>query len=342
MASTLSLLVLVLTSGIAVCTPFGPRSQGLLETFSSLVVFGDSYTDDGVYDYIPPVGSQTTDAWDGGRAWPSYIQQYTGVNLYDYAVAGAVCDSVVSNSVRNGVEQDQLPAFLADNVYVSNTTGQPALINKPDETIYAIWIGTNDLGPNGFLTEAEPAGMPLTYFTDCVYTQLDRLYAVGARTFVLMNIAPLNLAPEYATPQNGGLPVGEYWTDKSSYDPNITQSSEKMRQYLTMVNAVFDYQTPYDLLLASRYPGGSFAIYDVHALMTDIWENPSHYLNGTVPYNVTSSIYRCGSPCSSNAVRSSYMWYNDLHPSEQTDRVIAREFVNLVKGQSKWGKFWRS
>lgn len=76
--------------------------------------------------------------------------------------------------------------------------------------------------------------------------------------------------------------------------------------------------------------------------MTDIWENPSQYLNGTVPYNVTSSVYRCGSPCTSNAVRDSYLWYDDLHPSEQTDRIIAREFVNIVRGKSKWARYWRS
>lgn len=85
-----------------------------------------------------------------------------------------------------------------------------------------------------------------------------------------MNIAPLHLAPEYAVPANGGLPTGEYWMDKSVYDLNITQSSEKMRQYLTMVNAVLEYQTPYEVLLANRYPGSSFAIYDTNALVSPI------------------------------------------------------------------------
>ncbi|PYH76303.1 hypothetical protein BO82DRAFT_296554 [Aspergillus uvarum CBS 121591] len=340
MKSALGVLVLALTASPAVCSP-SRRSQAMLKKFSSLVIFGDSYTDDGVYSYAPPVAAQSTDEWDGGRAWPSYVQQYTGINLYDYAVAGAVCDSVEADSSRNGVKQDQLPKFLADNEYVNQTTGQAALINRPAETVYAIWIGTNDLGPGSFLTEVQPAGMALTYFTDCVYTQLDRLHAAGARNFVLMNLVALELAPEYATPQNGGLPTGEYWTDKSTYDPNITQSSEKMRQYSTLVNAVFNYQTPYEVQIAKRYPQSSFALYDTHALTTDIWENPSQYLNGTAPLNVTSSIYRCGSACSSSAVRDSYMWWNDLHPSEQTDRIIAREFVNVVKGQSQWAKYWR-
>ncbi|KAJ5714373.1 uncharacterized protein N7483_011554 [Penicillium malachiteum] len=339
--AALAALIISLAPDTVVCTPV-KRSQGLVNKFSSLVIFGDSYTDDGVHSYTPPVAAQSSSEADGGWAWPSYVQQYSGVNLYDYAVSGAVCDSITMQTVRNGIKQDQMPTFLSDNSFVNKTTGKTALINHADETVYAIWIGTNDLGYDGFLTEVQPRGMPLTYFTDCVYTQLDRLHAIGARNFVLMNVVPLELTPEFATPQNGGLPVGEYWTWKSDYDANITQSSEKIREYATMVNAVYKYQTPYSLRIANRYPDSSFAIYDLHSLITDVWENPANYLNGTVPYNVTSSIHRCGSPCDSDAVRDSYMWYDDLHPSEQTDRVVAREFVEVVKGQSKWATYWQS
>lgn len=170
-------------------------------------------------------------------------------------------------TVRNGIKQDQVPAFLSDNAYINKTTGKSALINPAAETVYAIWIGTNDLAYDGFLTDVQPKGMSLTYYTDCVFTQIDRLHAAGARNFVLMNVVPLELTPEFATPQNGGLSAGEYWTWKSEYDANITQSSEKIREYATMVNAVFKYQTPYSVKIAHRYPESSFAIYDLHSLV---------------------------------------------------------------------------
>lgn len=35
------------------------------------------------------------------------------------------------------------------------------------------------------------------------------------------------------------------------------------------------------------------------------------------------------------------MWYDELHPSEQTDRVIAREFLEVIKGKSKWATYWK-
>ena len=38
--------------------------------------------------------------------------------------------------------------------------------------------------------------------------------------------------------------------------------------------------------------------------------------------------------------KDAFMFYDELHPSEQTDRVIAREFVNVAKGISKWATYW--
>lgn len=71
--------------------------------------------------------------------------------------------------------------------------------------------------------------------------------------------------------------------------------------------------------------------------LTDIYNNPSNYLNGTAPLDVTSYVNLNGTV---NASPDSFIWYDELHPSEQTDRVIAREFVDVVKGNSKWATYW--
>ncbi|CEN60490.1 hypothetical protein ASPCAL02927 [Aspergillus calidoustus] len=316
------------------------------KSFSSVVIFGDSYTDQGVYQYRPDsngeVAEPGTSLSTGGRVWPQYIAQYSGANIYDYAISGAVCDSAFSPSQRKGVKQNQIPSFLADNSYTSNTTGEGAIYNPPRETIYAIWIGTNDLGNRAFFTDSQPDGMSITAYTDCVFEQLDRLYEVGARRFVLMNIAPLYVSPQYARPENGGVESSQFWSDKAEFNANLTQTTEKMRQYSTLVNAVYEYRVAYELKVAGRYPRSSFAVFDTHSLMTDIWNHPSTYLNGTAPLNVTGFVADClESECSSKSSWDSYMWYDELHPSEQTDRVIAREFLEVVGGESKWASYWR-
>lgn len=164
------------------------------------------------------------------------------------------------------MKQDQIPTFLADNQYV-NSIGQRALYNPSPQTVYGIWIGTNDLGNGVFLTESQPKGMSITNYTNCVFEQLDRLYAIGARRFVVMNIAPLDLSPQYALPENGGVAAPKYWKDKIQYNSNLTQISEKMRQYSTLVNAIYEYQIPYELKVTNRYAKSEFALFDVHSLV---------------------------------------------------------------------------
>ncbi|EKG10232.1 Lipase GDSL [Macrophomina phaseolina MS6] len=321
----------------------GDGSWGL-EKFTSLVAFGDSYTDESRLAYFiatggqaPPVGwigPESNSTSTGGRIWPRYVADYTGANLYDYAVSGAVCSNKQVNRYLasiNGpfpdVEGYEIPAFLADKAYAANGT---SVLNIPDtETVYSMWIGTNDLGGNAFLTESQAPGLTIVDYIDCVYNQFDTLYENGARYFVLMNLAPLQLAPVYATPERGG--VGQYL--------NATETSYRMKEQVNLANNVYKYQTPYELLIAKRYPDAHFAIFDMYSLLTDIYINPAEYLNGTAPLNVTSYINTSDSTLSLTD-RDSYMWYDALHPSEQTDRVIAANFVEVVRGTSKWATYW--
>lgn len=54
-----------------------------------------------------------------------------------------------------------------------------------------------------------------------MFEQFDTLYGIGARNFVLLNIAPLNYVPAYALPENGGLLDSEYWSNEDAYSSNV-------------------------------------------------------------------------------------------------------------------------
>lgn len=71
--------------------------------------------------------------------------------------------------------------------------------------------------------------------------------------------------------------------------------------------------------------------------MTDVYNNPSAYLNGTSAPDVTGYANLNGTV---NASPDSFLWYDELHPSEQADRIIAREFIGVVEGNSKWATYW--
>jgi phospholipase/lecithinase/hemolysin len=233
----------------------------------------------------------------------------------------------------------ELPAFFADSAY-RTANGSAFFTGKPRDTVYAIWIGTNDVGNNAFLTDSQVPGKTLKDYTDCVYDTVGKLYNHGGRYFVLMNLAPLELVPQYATPENGGLSATQYFPDKGS---NITEISYRMLETVTTVNEVYAYRTPFEVSLNKTWPGIKVANFDVNSLITDIWDNPKEYLNGTAPLNVTGIVNHCnlqGQNCTASPSPDSYLWYDELHPSEQTDRIVAREFVSVLGGSSKWAKYW--
>ena len=302
----------------------------------------------------PPAGTllpESNATAGGGYTWPRYVVRYTGdtvngvwdpsLTLYNYAVSGAVCSNYITprydrilrsshftdslstfkaiNADFPSVLEYEVPAFIADqSASRINTTEpyfEPAL--SASSAVYSIWIGTNDLGVWAFLTDSQVPGKVLSDYTDCVFQVLDKLYAVGGRAFVLMNAAPLQLAPLYANDTLNGVGDNQYWPQKPS---NKTDIADKMHEYTTSVNNIYKYQTPYEALVAKRYPGANFALFDVWQLISDIYDNPSQYLNGTQPLSVQGFEHHCSidqTVCNleyGGTSDDSFLWYDELHP----------------------------
>jgi len=157
---------------------------------------------------------------------------------------------------------------------------------------------------------------------------------------VLLNLAPLNLLPQYATPENGGYAATKFFPDKGS---NITEISYRIAENVATVNSILSYRIPFSVQIEKRWPNAHVAVFDTNDLITDIWKNPSAYLNGTAPLNVTGVIDECdvkGNNCTLKENRDSYLWFDELHPSEQASRIVAREFIGVLGGGSKWAKYW--
>jgi len=316
-----------------------------------------SYTDENRLRYFqnnngsaPPAGlllPSSDSTASGGKSWARYAAIASGAKLYNYAVSGAVCSNAMISRYLSSIRAPfpdvlgyEIPAFIADANFVNKTTGTNTLYidRQSDNTVYAIWIGTNDLGGGALIQDYNVRGTNITTFTECVFESFDAIYAAGGRNFILINTAPLQLSPLYGTPEAGGLASSKFWLDKPA---NITETSYKMLEYTTAVNQIWAYQVPYSLHIAHRYPGASMAIFDVHSLLTDIYHNPTAYLSGA---NVTSS-YRVCTPDRSVCTTGpggldGFMWYDELHPSNKTDQAIATEFLKVVDGTSKYGTYW--
>ncbi|KAL4782193.1 hypothetical protein BJX76DRAFT_349579 [Aspergillus varians] len=331
-----------------------PHHWGLRE-WKGLVTFGNSYTDDTRLEYFeshngsaPPVGWQqptSNDSYSGGHTWGYFASEIANLKRFNYAVSGAVCSNLITprtypviNALYPSVLEYEIPAYLADSNY-TDCNGERFMDIHSNETVYSIWIGTNDLGNRAFLTDSQVKGAVIPDYIECVYQALDEVYANGGKHFVIMNLAPLQLAPLYAIPENGGLVSSSSYPDKGA---NITEISYRMWESVVTTNDVFYYKTAYESKIAHRYPGAQLAVMDMYGLISDIYHNPIEYL--AEPANVTGYVNHCNRTtghCERQPNEASFLWFDELHPSERTDEIIGQEFVNVVAGNnSRWATYW--
>ncbi|KAL1702110.1 hypothetical protein EV121DRAFT_210742 [Schizophyllum commune] len=297
---------------------------------TNLVTFGDSYTD---VVYV----------WDGGVAWPTYAVRYANASnageahqaltLYPFARAGAVCSTKITTSLYSPVIEGQLPAYYAS---VANGT-IPSHVT-PHNTLYTLWIGTNDIGAWGLLQGHGIGGATVVDTVQCAVDWVKRMYEGGARNFLWQNMIPLELTPMYS--------ANAYPNKFTTAAKNATEWHIMMKELTTAGNKIGE------LLLrdlAPKLEGAQIGLFDSHVLFTDMYANPGAYLNGTAPLNVTGSAYTCvykewtdvrdKPPCTkvNGTDRDSYLWWDELHPGEQADRVVAQQISQVMLGEeNKW------
>ncbi|TFK50695.1 GDSL lipase/acylhydrolase [Heliocybe sulcata] len=316
-----SLPLLLAALPLALAWPTGPEPNQI----TTLVTFGDSYTD-------------AANPADGGSAWPTYAAAYGPFTLLPYAVSGATCSNNLTYRPVSPVMEGQVPLFIEE---VRNGSVQV----RWEDTAVTLWIGTNDVGVHELLTGGQRPGVTLVNTTRCAVDWVRVMYAYGARTFVFQNMLPLQLTPLYSA---SSYP-NRYW----SLQRNATEWNVFMTEITTTSNALSRLMLE---SLAPALPGAHIGIFDSYALFSAMHAEPSAYLNGTAPLNVTGCVNSCVFPLNASVSdtssarctvaegsdRDSFLWYDELHPSEQSDRVVAREITAAIKRTSEQWITWLS
>lgn len=290
----------------------------------NLIVFGDSYTDEGRLDWFfshdgqpPAPGTHvpTSNQTAGGtNSWPFYTSGILSSTTYNYAVSGATCSNKLISRYLEPIDapfpsvlEYGVPAFQADVDFADDHGDSSFFPNRlANNSLYALWIGTNDLGTNAYLTDSQKQGTTISEFIGCIWNVFDAIYDYGGRHFVLFTQAPLERSPLYAAPENSGVLDTGYWANKTSY--NMTEYEQKILEYSTNINTIFAYGVPFQLLVRSRWPNATFSVLDTHQIILDITKDPESYLDS--PANVTGFYTsQCGGECE-NATNplTSYLW----------------------------------
>ncbi|EIN06960.1 carbohydrate esterase family 16 protein [Punctularia strigosozonata HHB-11173 SS5] len=290
--------------------PFGPNITGV-------ATFGDSYT------------ATSPSTATGGTAWPTYLADYANITLYSFAVSGAACDDNLTPRTLPDVTHDELGAYF-------NLTANTSSPLDPSSTLYTLWIGTNDVGQGELISGQGASGVTVVNTTECAVQWIKTLYDGGARNFLFQNMLPLDLLPEY---QADSYP-NHYW----SAQRNTTEWNVFMKELVASGNTLSKLMIQ---IMAPSLPGATIGYFDSHALFTDMHDNPSLYLNGTAPLNVTGSIVSCilqvnestsdpgDCTIAQGTDRDSFLFFDEIHPSEQADRVVAREIAKVLNGTSE-------
>ena len=215
------------------------------------------------------------------------------------------------------VLEDQLSLFDADLAFEDKLYGQ----RTPNNTVYSVGIGPNDLGPMGFMTDDNLPGTTLSDYVDCVWDVFDHIYLSGGRRFVFVNVMAMELAPQYVPLEEGGSGDALTWPDKTAHD--VPAQNAKLAQYSSSVNTMFQYGVAFNYAVKQRWPEAVFTILDLNRMLKDVHASPERYLDA--PANSTGFYRKCPLDSFDNCglkeePRNSFMWYDELHFGERVGK----------------------
>jgi hypothetical protein len=121
-----------------------------------------------------------------GTTWGEYLADYANFSLNNFAISGATCDNRSTPRTYPDVTHNELGAYF--NLTVNGTTPLP-----PDETLYTLWIGTNDVGVGELLTGQATSGVSIVNVSQCAVDWIQTLYDSGARNFLFQNARKMML-----------------------------------------------------------------------------------------------------------------------------------------------------
>ncbi|KZV94258.1 hypothetical protein EXIGLDRAFT_767319 [Exidia glandulosa HHB12029] len=216
--------------------------------------------------------------------------------------------SSVKSFARKGnrcihIQTEQLPKFMS--------TAHP----PPDSTLYVVFVGFNDIG--GLINDFKPAiaswDARLQVSSCPVEVMSNLTTTAGAKHFLWFKMVPYDIVPLY-TPEGFARDI----------EPQMTRLGNSGNSMTTALVEDF----------ASTYPDLSVGIFDTYSLFNDIHDHPTSYLNGSVSPDVSNYVVMDRSRPAD--VQDSFMWWDPFHPSEQTNRIIARRVAVGMQGNTQW------
>ncbi|XP_021291728.1 LOW QUALITY PROTEIN: GDSL esterase/lipase 7-like [Herrania umbratica] len=326
--------------------PFNINQRSLLQYLSlgdikidlpALYIFGDSCVDDGnnnflpqsaVANYLPfgidfdgkPTGRATNATLDGFQYPPPILGMSeadrkitrTGVN-YASGSSGILSENGRSMhmNVLNFFQQVDLFENTTLKDLKSSFSNTESFTEYLSKSVFFIHIASNDLGLTYETTT--PKDSPDKYtemIVEELFKQLQRLYKLDARKFLVNNVSPLGCQPFNINIKN-----------------HITSCVEEVNEHYIYI---------YNKLLSnsltkwqSTLSGSKFVLEDLYKIFQDVYAS-----YGVKDVNTSCCLDRNGArilPCAQNVApcedRKSRVFFDPFHPSESMHFLWARRLL---------------
>ncbi|KAJ8663841.1 hypothetical protein O0I10_000115 [Lichtheimia ornata] len=243
----------------------------------NLVVFGDSYADVGNLQRL-----------SNGPFWSEDLAVGWNASLYSFAFDGAVCDNALFNDTS---DDDALPSIVDQIEMYYNQQ----LNLEPSETVYAFWVGLNDI-ERGF--QSKGTEFPWGDIISCISHQMRNIRKVfSSNRFLVLNVPPVELMPYFAG------------SDMEDTRSNIVSKfNELLSKDVVSLN--------------KHHRALEMDLVDVNALISDMVGNPEDF--GFK--NATSAYWDvCQGQCTDDM--DTYVWWDSIHLTGGAHRAIANSIL---------------
>ncbi|KAG2241523.1 hypothetical protein Bca52824_096491, partial [Brassica carinata] len=216
----------------------------------------------------------------------------------------------------------QLDNFATTRQDIISWIGESAAAKLFRSAIFSVTTGSNDLINNYFtpvVSTLERKVVPPEDFVDTMISrfrlQLTRLYQLGARKIVVINVGPVGCIPfsRESDPMAG---------NECSVEPN-----EVAQMYNLQLKTVVDD-------LNANLQGSRFVYADVFRIVYDIIQNYGSYGFESEKVPCCSLAGKVGGliPCGPSSKvcldRSKYVFWDPYHPTEAANIIIARRLLS--------------
>ncbi|GAA5947848.1 hypothetical protein JCM3765_001109 [Sporobolomyces pararoseus] len=272
-----------------------------LSSIKNIFAFGDSYTAIG---YNPSTNLRNVDLHNttsGGEVWIQYLaKNYTSAasSFFDFASVGATIDN---NLVFSNPATDFGSQVGSFEKYFANSTGTQAIKWSANDTIFAIWFGSDDLY-NCFTSNKS--------FSDLIpqlLTSYDRafarLYDLGARNFLILPLPELSATPLALSSQ----------TATSTIASSVSAWNSQLDKYVSH--------------LLTKYQEANATWYDTQALTQRVLSNPQSFtftnLNSCCKAYSSLVNQPDANDSSCDGSLEQYLWKNNWNPTFPFHQLLA-------------------